>query len=112
MKRRGKFQQQTDELRQEEEQKNKCEPLTIEELDEIHFGKRMEIVKRIHNLRDSGMSEEDVCFKVGSMWAHSAIREAYRSTYEEMMQQTRDLYRNQSLGKPKVEDKKEGLFKF
>lgn len=112
MKRRGKFQKQADELQQEEEQKNKYEPPTMEELDEIHFTKRMEIVKKIHNLRDSGMSEEDVCSKMCAIWARSVIIETYRSTYEQMMQQVRDLYGNQSLGKSKVEEKKEGIFEF
>ena len=70
-----------------------------EKEDKEHFNHHMDYVRRIHALRDLGMSEEDTCNKVCSAIARSYISKIYKMTWEQAIQDARDMYDNQSLNK-------------
>lgn len=56
------------------------------------FNHHMDIVRKIHTFKDSGMSEYDVGSKLCSVWARSYIETIYKMTIEEALQKAKDRY--------------------
>jgi len=70
-----------------------------EKEDRAYFNRRLEIVRKIHKLREEGKSEEEICDKFTHLAARSYLKEIYKKSEEEIKQILRDEYENQSLGK-------------
>jgi len=73
--------------------------ISKEKIDREYFNRRMESVKRIHKMRDEGISIEDVCDKLSNIATRQYLRDVYEKTEDEIIQSLRDDYGNQSLGK-------------
>lgn len=113
MKRRGKFQKQTDEIEQQEElEKAKTfKEETKEDRDEAHFAKQMDAIKRIKSLQKLEYTPSLISLKV--QLALSYVELVMENTEEEMKEYWRKLYRNNKLGTaPEKIPLETGLFKF
>jgi len=66
--------------------------------DRTYYNKRLELAKKVYKLKEEGRCVEEVADKLCHLAARKYIKEIYDKTEEEVKQQIRDEYGNQSLG--------------
>jgi len=75
-----------------------------DKVDKEHFARQMDVIRKIHKLREEGKTYEEVRVKFAYLMGDSPIKKIYDSTEEQLVQNLKNMYGNQNLGKtPNVE---------
>ncbi len=67
--------------------------------DKEHFSRQMDTIKKIHKMREEGKTSEEVHIKFAYLMGYNPIEKIYNSTEEQLVQNLRNTYENQNLGK-------------
>ncbi len=70
-----------------------------DKVDKEHFARQMDIIRKIHKLREEGKTYEEVRVKYTYLMGDSPIKKIYDSTEEQLVQNLKNMYGNQNLGK-------------